>query len=78
MCENKHVWNTPLAKIRKGHWCPKCACENRKLKDGLEQAHLAAKLHGGRCLSTKYTKNRIKWNWFHLKSPTLSYGVGKN
>lgn len=63
-CRKKHVpWEASLQSVKnKKSWCPECA-GNKKLDNGLEQAHELAKKNGGLCLSKKYVNARENLIW---------------
>lgn len=53
--------------LNHGRWCPKCHSEsrsnNRKNKNGLEQAKQHAISKGGKCLSQEYLTAKTKLTW---------------
>jgi hypothetical protein len=61
-CKYGHRWKAPFDRIKKGHWCPKCAGRNFIIKD----MHDFAGSKGGKCLSLKYVGSRksLKWECF--------------
>ncbi len=56
-CKNGHVWQAFFRDIRRGNWCFDC----RKLT--IEEMHLLAKEHNGKCLSDEYIDNSHKLLW---------------
>lgn len=59
-CREGHQWETTLASINRGSWCPVCRGDKKKT---LEHMQRLAKAHGGKCLSPKYTDARTKLLW---------------
>jgi len=57
-CAEGHEWQTLGARILRGAWCPTCVVaqgpQKRRLSDGLQRLHEAAKARGGECLSDGY------------------------
>ena len=64
-CKKHHTWKATGYHIKEGHWCPKCAAEERGLKRRLsiEDMKKIAMNWGGKCLSIKYKNNRMKLLW---------------
>lgn len=59
-CARGHRWKAQPMNIKFGHWCPKCA-GNEKLT--LEDAKASAALRGGKCLSSEYANYRTPMEW---------------
>lgn len=59
-CKNGHIWSGDYRSVHKGSWCLKCS---GKEKFTIEKCHEVARLHGGKCLSTKYTRARDVYEW---------------
>ncbi len=59
-CQKGHQWETSLASIRNGAWCPYCSGKARK---NLSQCKALAKERGGECLSLTYENIKTKLNW---------------
>ena len=60
MCEHGHTWDALPLSIKKGHWCPICAGQE---KPDLEQIQKIAYDRGGKCLSKHYQDNHTKLEW---------------
>lgn len=60
MCEEGHSWKAISSSVKKGHWCPICA-GNQKLD--LSDAQKLAETRGGKCLSTKFDGVHRKLLW---------------
>ena len=59
-CAAGHQWNSVLASIRKGSWCPDCARVRRRT---LEEMQEVAMSRGGLCLSNCYRNISTKLEW---------------
>jgi hypothetical protein len=60
MCEKGHIWEAIPSAIKKGHWCPICAGQE---KPKLEQLQKIAYDRGGKYLSKHYQDNHTKLEW---------------
>lgn len=61
-CGAGHRFRTTLSKVLSdGHWCRRCATEDRRL--GIGAAAEAAKRRRGRCLSTRYLNKDQRLEW---------------
>lgn len=63
-CKYGHSWSAKPQDIRAGYWCPYCA---KTAKPSMNEIHLLAKSHGGKCLSQNYRNNREKLMWLCSK-----------
>ena len=52
ICIKGHKWKATPDNIKKGHWCPKCAHDKRRLT--IDEMKRIAKKKKGECLSTEY------------------------
>lgn len=59
-CKAGHVWEAVPRDIKRDHWCPKCA-GNQKLT--VKEMQELAKRRGGICLSKKYINAYTKLKW---------------
>jgi len=59
-CRKGHQWEASPNNIKGGSWCPYCA---GNIKKTIEDMHKLAREKGGRCLSIKYIRSRIKLLW---------------
>lgn len=59
-CQCGYVWDAPLARIKIGRWCPKCA---GNVASTLEEYQAIAMSRGGQCLSAKYVNADTKLRW---------------
>ena len=59
-CKEGHQWQANPNNIKKGTWCPACACQTKGTIDEMQE--IAAE-RGGKCLSDTYTNNRTKLTW---------------
>ena len=57
------IWLTRLSIIKDKSWCPACAKEKAKNKNGLKTATDHALTKGGACLSTEYKGANHKMTW---------------
>jgi hypothetical protein len=65
-CEKKHKWQSSLANINRGCWCPKCGVQRSaksKIKYSIRDLHRWAKSKGGLCRSSKYVTTHTKYSW---------------
>jgi hypothetical protein len=73
-CDKGHVWNSNFHEIKKGHWCPICANENKRIYNIKYCQELAAK-HFGKCISEEYKDTKTKLTWVcelgHIWDATL-------
>jgi hypothetical protein len=60
-CEFGHLWETPVANILSGTWCPWCS-GNLHGRTAAWYQKLAA-LRGGRCLATSYVGTNVLVKW---------------
>ena len=60
-CKNGHRWFTTPRSIINGHWCGKCAYDQKKCT--LKQMQEIANLKGGKCLSKEYINITTKLEW---------------
>lgn len=60
-CAARHRWEAAPSAVRKGHWCPRCAHDRRRLTIGQMRALAASR--GGECLSERYVDQRIPLRW---------------
>ncbi|WP_345239571.1 hypothetical protein [Pontibacillus salipaludis] len=60
-CNKGHTWESNLAKIKSGSWCPQCSRANIKLS--IEDMHNIAKERNGKFLSPSYINSTTKHNW---------------
>ena len=60
-CGRGHVWNADAHSIRKGSWCPQCRIDS--MKNTIDDMHVLAKKHGGKCLSKTYVNNVTHLIW---------------
>lgn len=59
-CAQGHEWHTQPKTVQSGHWCPRCAPNARRT---IADMRRAARSHGGRCLSMRYTNGRHPLSW---------------
>ena len=59
-CSEGHQWEADAGHIRNGNWCPECGGSRKRT---LEEAHLIAKMRGGKCLSPKYVNAHQPLLW---------------
>jgi hypothetical protein len=59
-CAKGHSWEATPAAVKRGHWCPACAGNNRL---GIKDMQRLAAKHGGQCLSVAYTNARTRLRW---------------
>ncbi len=59
-CNEGHVWETLPSNLKKGHWCPACANQEKLTLDSLKELAESKK---GKCLSTSYinANSLLKW-----------------
>jgi hypothetical protein len=79
-CSAGHEWSAYPSVLVSGSWCKRCHFDSRLL--GIEQAHEAAKLRGGRCLSEHYVASLSKLTWLchrghEWHAPLSAIKVGK-
>jgi len=75
-CAANHDFDMSLSSVRCVSWCLQCYHESLKLT--INDAHVAAKKNGGKCLSLEYTKITDKLLWEcdkHHIFPTTLYSV---
>ncbi|WP_420865041.1 zinc-ribbon domain-containing protein [Pseudomonas chlororaphis] len=60
-CSKEHRWQTTLASIKRGSWCPTCCRIGRR--DTLEAMQQIAAKRGGRCLSESYIDSASALHW---------------
>jgi hypothetical protein len=61
-CHAGHVWETSLANLQKGHWCPECRKLERQAEH-LRNAQQLAAARGGECLSESAPDHRASLIW---------------
>lgn len=59
-CQCGYIWDAPLASIKIGQWCPKCA---GNVASTLEEYQAIALSRGGKCLSAEYVNADTKLRW---------------
>lgn len=60
-CAKGHRWKaTALHVFHAGSWCPACAPSAQMT---IAQMRELAERHGGRCLSRRYVKSRVRLRW---------------
>lgn len=59
-CEKGHTWETFPSNLKKGHWCPSCANQERLT---LEEMMIIAKSRKGICLSKEYKNANSLLMW---------------
>ena len=64
-CSNSHVWETTLASILRGSWCPSCAAQGRasRRKLSISELRIFAAKRGGSMLSKTYVNALQKLEW---------------
>jgi hypothetical protein len=55
-CAAGHAWKTKAIFISAGHWCPICRLTGRPPAHSIEDARRAARVRGGRLLSSSYRR----------------------
>jgi hypothetical protein len=59
-CAKGHRWAAKYNSIYNGHWCPVCGGSQRKT---IEDCHLLAEQHAGKCISTEYFNSKAQLFW---------------
>jgi hypothetical protein len=59
-CSEGHQWESSPSNIKRGHWCPYCAGNE---KGTIEEMQELAEIKGGKCLSDKYINSQTKLLW---------------
>lgn len=59
-CVEGHTFNKTPAKLNFGQWCPDCSGNKKK---SIQDMHILAKEHGGKCLSEEYIDNKTHLKW---------------
>src|SRR5687767_12296727 len=60
-CSQGHVWQANVTRLLRGHWCPKCGNEGRRL--GIKTLHQIAAKRNFKCLSKEYRTTNDKYVW---------------
>jgi len=60
-CGSGHEWTAVANSLRGGTWCSRCRREALRITP--EEAHLEAKIQGGRCLSTDFVSRTRPLTW---------------
>ena len=59
-CSDGHIWETLQSNLKKGHWCPACANQERLTIEDLKSI---AKTRKGKCLSETYINANTPLLW---------------